>query len=333
MPDRDGDAHSGFEGSSLTAWFARGNSTKLRGRRRQRPGPSMIDPVSWDYAFEVFHKPVLSRAELRALGATRDSLTSAVRGGFLIRARRDHYLLPSADPHLVEAIRVGGRLACVSLLDAVGVFAFDASKTHIHMAIPMSRSRSPRDRFIALTQQNRDGAELHWRPCPNEGTEFAVDIRDALSQALRCQNPVHALASIDNALHLGLVGEADLAPIFADVPKRLHYLRSQVDSSAESGQETVLRRIIADRGLRFETQVSFDGVGRVDFVVERCLVVEADSREAHDGWERHIRDRGRDLMLARQGLMSLRPAYQHTTQQPDLVGQAILSLISRGQSA
>lgn len=294
-----------------------------------RPSLGTIYGVSWTYAFSAYNKLVLSRAELFALGASPLSLTSAVRGGQLIRARRDHYLLPDADRHLVEAVRIGGRLACVSALAAVDVFAGENAKTHVHMNRTMSRSRSPKDRFIPLTKSNRDGVRLHWRPLmADDGTEFMVGIRDALVQVLRCQQPVHALASIDSALHLGFIESGDLTSIFAAAPGRVAHLRTQVDGRAESGQETMLRRIIADAGLQYDVQVLFESIGRVDFVVEGCLVVEADSRMAHDGWEKHVRDRGRDLALARVGYMSLRPAYQHTMANPGLVREAILNLVA-----
>jgi very-short-patch-repair endonuclease len=290
--------------------------------------------MSWVEAFEAFGKPVLSRAELISLGATGLTLTAGVRGGHLVRARRDHYVLPGTSHHLVEATRIGGRLACVSVLDANGIFAFNASKTHVHMVRTMSRSRSPRDRFVALTPFNRHGVQLHWQPLfGDDATEFDVGVLDVLAQSLQCQEPLHALASIDNALHQGFIQEDDLSQLFSNVPARLGYLRGIIDGRAESGQETVLRRIIADTGLSCEPQVEFSGVGRVDFVVAGCLVVEADSREAHDGWEHHIRDRGRDLALGALGYMSLRPAYQHTMNSPNLVRDAIAMLVSSRRRA
>ncbi|HEX4443506.1 MAG TPA: hypothetical protein VHZ81_08020 [Galbitalea sp.] len=269
-----------------------------------------------------------------SLGATTFGLTAAVRGGHLVRARRDHYVLPGTDHHLVEAVRIGGRLACVSALSSMGIFAFDASRTHVHMDHSMSRSRSPKDRFIPLTPFNRHGVQLHWHPLIDDNaTEFSVGIIDALAQSLRCQEPGHALASIDNALHLGRIEEGDLSAIFAKAPERVCHLRELVDGSAESGQETMLRLIIGSTGHSCESQVSFEGIGRVDFVVAGCLVVEADSRTAHDGWEKHVSDRGRDLALARLGYMTLRPAYQHTMQRPELVAGAIAKLVSDRQRA
>ena len=81
-------------------------------------------------------------------------------------------------------------------------------------------------------------------------------------------------------------------------------------------------------GLHCELQVTVPGVGRVDMIVEGILVLEADSRLAHDGWELHVRDRDRDIDLARQGYMSLRPVYNRTMHYPNDVRDAALNLLA-----
>jgi very-short-patch-repair endonuclease len=285
--------------------------------------------MSWQEVFESAGRVVLSRDDLFAFGATRRSLTAATRTGFLIRARRDHYLLPSASTDIVHAIRVGGRLGCVSALAEAGVFAFDTRETHIHMEESMSRARSAQATRTPLSER-KEGIELHWRPMfRNEySSAHSVNLEDALAQSVWCQHPWHALASLDNALFLGLIDGSSLDRIFANLPGRFQYLREQLDGQAESGQETVLRMIIQGAGLRVRTQVRIAGVGRVDMLVEDCLVVEADSRLAHDGWPKHVADRRRDLLLAARGYMSLRPVYAHTMHEPDLVRDAVLSLVA-----
>jgi very-short-patch-repair endonuclease len=289
--------------------------------------------MTWHEVFEAQQRLILSSTELISFGATSHGLTVAVRGRHLIRARRDHYALPGTDQQILAAVRFGGRIGCVSALNAAGIFAYDASDTHIHMDESMSRSRRPRNRLVSLTPRNRDGCDLHWWPLFDEdhGCEYAVGTPDALAQSLRCQKPWHALASLDNALFLGMIEAGDLRQIFASIPSRLHYLMPLVDGRAEAGQETVLRMIVREAGLNYELQVWIPGVGRVDMLVEGCVVVEADSRLAHDGWEKHVEDRRRDLVLASQGYMSLRPAYQHTMHSPGLVRDAIVNLVAARQ--
>jgi hypothetical protein len=182
-----------------------------------------------------------------------------------------------------------------------------------------------------LTEFNRGGIELHWLPelAEQESEAHRVSLIDALLESLYCQHPWHTLASIDNALHQRLITRDDLDAVFHYAPSRLGVLEPLIDERAESGQETVLRMIVRETGLPYELQVSFPDAGRVDILVAGCLVLEADSRAFHDGWEAHVRDRGRDLVFASMGLASLRPAYQHTMHRPALVKRAIEGLVGQ----
>jgi hypothetical protein len=288
--------------------------------------------AGWQEVFEAYGMPVLHRDELVAAGASGRALTAAVESGHLVRLRNGHYCLPGCDPHIQRAVRIGGVLGCTSALASYGVFAYDSSRTHLHLDDSMSRLRAPTRNRLPLTPRNRGGAVLHWSEdlIDRAGAErHRVSVADALSQSLLCQHPWHALASIDNALHLGLVSDDQVHAIFRRAPQRLAYLEPLVDARAEAGQETVLRMLVVGLDLPYDLQVVFDEAGRVDILVAGCLVLEADSREAHEGWEPHVRDRGRDLALAKLGLASLRPAYQHTMKQPDLVRDAIWGLVQQ----
>ncbi len=289
--------------------------------------------MTWDDVFAANGVRVASRALLISQGATGKMLTDAVRTQQLVRARRDHYLLPTDSRDVISAIRVGGRMDCASALRDIGIFAFDSATTHVRLDHQMSRMRSTRSRFIPLTDQNRTNLRLHWWPSRTDPREspYSVDIEDALAASLRCQAGWHALASIDNAIHQRALSTSAAERLFDEAPRRVQHLRSQIDGRAESGQETVLRMIAVTAGLHVELQVAVPDVGRVDMIVEGALVMEADSREAHDGWERHIEDRRRDLILGEHGYMALRPAYQHTMYEPHLVRASMLGLL--GQSS
>jgi len=267
---------------------------------------------------------IATRAELRGLGLTDRRLAAAVASGALLRVRKGIYASPDLDARAVRAVRVGGRLACVSALRLLGVYGFD-DHLHVHLDHSSSRLRSPGGG--ALRRQR--GLVLHWSPliAAETASPYVVDVVDALAQAVRCQPPRHAVASLDSALHQGLLTEVGLSDLFATLPRRLVPLRARVDGRSESGQESVLRCALEDAGLSVEVQVTFRGIGRVDFVVEGCLVIEADSREAHDGWELHVRDRDRDIDLARRGYMSLRPAYNRIMYSTEEVVAAALALV------
>lgn len=286
--------------------------------------------MTWSEYFTRHNRTVFETAELTMAGATWRSLKNAVDNGYLIRARRGHYVLADTDRHILEAVRVGGRLACVSAATDAGVFALDNTFSHIHLDATASRLRTPYDRRERLTLDNREGIELHWDRLlqPGGGSESTVGIVDALVQMFRCQEARFAVASLDNALHQRLIPAGAVDMIFAALPDCRQHLRLLIDPRSEAGQETVLRLIVRAAGLDCEIQVTIDGVGRVDMVVEGCLVVEADSRRFHEGWPAQARDRARDRDLAAQEYMSYRALYRDIMFFPERVITAIRGLLA-----
>ena len=285
--------------------------------------------MSWAEYFRENTVQIAETAALNAAGASWRTLRAAVDAGYLIRVRRGHYALPGTDPHVLEAVRVGGRLACVSAAAYLGVFAFDSTLAHIHVDPTGSRLRAPHNRFQLLTDQNRDGVELHWGALIHRSgaNECRVGLIDALAQIVRCQEPKFALASLDSALHQGLASPMEISEVFAALPRDIQYLRRLVDPRSDAGQESVLRFIVGQAGYAFEIQVSIHGVGRVDMVVEGCIAVEADSRQFHDGWGAHARDRTRDCDLAALGYLTLRVLYRDIMFHPERVLAAIAGLL------
>lgn len=286
--------------------------------------------MGWAEYFRDNGVQIAETATLIAAGATWRTLQGAVEYGHLIRVRRGHYALPRTDAHILEAVRVGGRLGCISAAADVGVFAFDTRFAHVHVEPTDSRLRAPHDRFMPLSIQNRDGVELHWGRLldPPGGTEYRVGLTDALVQIFRCREPRFAVASLDSALHQKLILPDAVPEIFAALPRELLYLRDRVDARSDAGQETVLRFIVMEAGFEFEFQVEIPGIGRIDMIVEGCVAVEADSRQFHDGWDKHARDRTRDCDLAILGYASLRTLYRDIMYHPERVVAAIAGLLA-----
>ncbi len=254
---------------------------------------AMAERIAATYA-PVVH----SRAELLENGSSTRDITRAVRAGALVRLRRDHYAHPDIDPAVAEAVRVGGRVACVTVLQMLGVFVLRASGIHMHLHPHMSRIR-PR---LAPT------TVMHWTSRAGEATaRHIVPLREAVRQSVTCQEPRAVIATLDSLLHLRLVTRAQLEELFAELPRRLHPILRLVDGSAESGPETYMRLILRTLGVRFQTQVPVPGVGRVDFVVEGWLIIECDSKKFHEGWTAQAADRARDIAAARLGYTTIRP--------------------------
>ncbi|UJP09485.1 GxxExxY protein [Microbacterium sp. KUDC0406] len=115
--------------------------------------------------------------------------------------------------------------------------------------------------------------------------------------------------------------------IFRSLPQRFRALMALVDASAESGPETFMRLLLRSLGLPFETQVVLPGVGRVDFVVAGWLIIECDSREFHEGWDRQIADRARDIAAARMGYVTIRPLAADIFDSPSDVRAAVEQVV------
>lgn len=280
-----------------------------------------------DVASAFARAPILTTAQLRSRGVSERDLTRAVRARLLIRVRRGHYSLPGADAALLRAVRIGGRLACVSAADRLGVWVADDPFPHVAMPHGASRLRSPGNRLLPLSDVNRDGCTLHWWPA-DSASEWQVSLVDALAQVVRCQ-PAHlAIASLDSALNAKLL--ASLDPVFARLPRKYAALLKRVDARSMSGIETIVRLWVADAKIPFDIQVSFAGIGDVDLVLDYRVVIEVDGRAHHSGQQ--LRDYARDAALAARGYIVLRFDYAQVMFAPASVMAAIRGALatSRG---
>lgn len=230
---------------------------------------------------------------------------------------------------LHQAVRIGGRLTCVSLLQMLSVFVFANDTLHVHIPRGMSRLRSAADAKRRLEPRARRSPRLHWLPlvCTDELTDSCVGVVDALAHAVLCQPARHAIATLDSALNKGLIQLADIADVFSALPPRFTVLRALVDGRAQSGPETLVRLMARSLGCKVDLQVKFDGVGYVDLVLDGWLVVECDSKEFHASWEQQVKDRNRDLALAALGFVTLRLTAAQIMYRPDEVLAALRGLL------
>lgn len=237
---------------------------------------------------------------------------------------------PSTPDVIVRAARVGGRLTCLSLLVLLGVFVLRTDMLHVHMSRSASRMRSPHSRRARLEPRSRRGVRLHWVPLIDDvgRDSTCVSVVDALAHAVLCQAPRAAIATLDSALHLGYVTSVEIGEVFRALPAKYRALQPLLDGRAESGPETLMRLLLRGLGCRIELQVDFDGVGRVDLVVDGWLVIECDSKEFHQDWEQQMRDRDRDLALAALGFVTLRVTASQIVYRQDEVMEAIKGLLA-----
>lgn len=271
-------------------------------------------------AQQTLGQVVFRSAELREQGLTRGQVERAIRTGQLVRIRRGVFVVAGADPDYVRAARLGGRLACVSLLHKLGVFVLDHSRLHLHL--PENAARLP-------TRGERDQAHWHDLTRPVLGSH-AVSLRDAIQQAIRCQTPRAAVATMDSLLHRRVVDLAALHDICAELPRRFQVLLELVDGRSESGPETLLRLILRTIDCATEIQVEIRGVGRVDFVIDGWLIIECDSQEHHSDWDQQCRDRARDLEAAAQGYTTVRVTANDVFHRRDQLRNQLARVIAHG---
>jgi very-short-patch-repair endonuclease len=261
-------------------------------------------------ALDAVAEPVATRLQLLRAGATPVELATAVHAGRLVRVRRGYYCRPVAATPLVQAVRIGGRLGCISAARSMGIWSVVPESPHVAMRHQASRLRSPADRFTALTSDNRDGCLLHWWPQkPGSGSVHTVGVLDALGHIVQCQPRESAVSSLDSALYLRLVTASQLDRMFAELPRKYRALRCLVDGRCMSGIESLVRILLLDAGIPFELQVAFRGVGTVDFLVAGCVVVETDGRLGHDDPLSKARDYRRDAAVVRLGFSVVRLNY------------------------
>jgi very-short-patch-repair endonuclease len=199
-------------------------------------------------------------------------------------------------------------------------------QTHVHIERGASRLRSD----ASCAAGKATSARLHWWPLvsPPDPYSPVVDIVDALAHAIRCQPPRYAIATLDSALNKLLITRDQLDEVFRAVPRKYGALRGLIDGRAESGPETLVRLIARSLGCVVYLQVQFDGIGRVDIVLDGWLVVECDSREFHADWAAQVSDRRRDVALAARGYVTVRFTAGQIMWQPELVQAALRGLLA-----
>ncbi|WP_235008321.1 hypothetical protein [Microbacterium timonense] len=259
----------------------------------------------------------LGLAALRRAGMTRAGIARSVASGTLIRARNGRYVVGGTHPDLEFVARLGGRLDCVSLLRHLGVFVLDGSSMHMQVDTGASRLPTP-----------PSGVVRHWRVSRARRDALVADLTEALAQAVRCQGPREAVATLDSAWHLGLIDDEGLALVFERLPERYRVLRFLLDRRSESGSESLMRLVLRTLDCHVDVQVKIPGVGRVDFVVDGWLIIECDSERFHSTWEAQKRDRRRDLAAAARGYGTIRILAEDIFYHRDEVRAALQSTLA-----
>ncbi|HEY4152004.1 MAG TPA: DUF559 domain-containing protein [Pseudolysinimonas sp.] len=263
--------------------------------------------------------------ELTADGFSRAALTRDLQGGRIVRVRQGWYAAATTPAVLLHAARVGGRLSCVSALDATGIWAATDGKLHVAADPNSCRLRSPHD--SRRRRSPRDALVVHWRAHPGR-SRLIVDPFRALEDACLCCSAEMLTASADSLLHQHPELRADYRLLMKRVPATHLAAFQRADGVCESGTETIFW--LRMRHPTPRRQVVIRGVGRVDFVFGERLVVEVDGAEFHADVDHFESDRRRDARLSALGYRVLRFSYQQVMFDWRSVESAVRAAIARG---
>ena len=237
---------------------------------------------------------IASRKELLQFGFSRREIKQAEADGGLIRVDRCRYAQPAVHPGLLAAAKADATLTCLSALAYHGVWTMPTAELHLRRGSYGSRRRDlPPGARLCTT---RTGATL----TPVDSVE------DALCAVIRHHDVEDSVAALDSLLHLRRYTRAELHLILGPTGVKGQQLLGRADGRAESILESVVRLRLRAAGFRPATQVTIDGVGRVDFLLHRRLIIEADGAEHHNTVDAFRQDRRRDRRAVARGYVVMR---------------------------
>lgn len=253
---------------------------------------------------------------LREYGLSRRMLATAARDGSIIHVRNGVFALPTAPHGVITAAQHGGALTCSGALRAHGVWTLDEDA----------------DPHVWLGAHGRS----HHVDCACTGHYFegrtlfgVAPLEDALVHVYLCRGDEAFFASLESALRLRLVGAAGRARIRSRLPAKAHWLVDLARTDADSGLESLLRLRLHLLGILLECQVEIPSVGRVDFVIDGLLILEADGAGNHEDAAHRHRDLMRDAEASRRGFETLRFDYAMIVHDWPIVAEAIVAAVAR----
>ncbi|GAC66386.1 type IV toxin-antitoxin system AbiEi family antitoxin domain-containing protein [Gordonia soli] len=240
------------------------------------------------------HSGVVTRTELLGSGETDSSIRRAIRNGDLQRVRPGWFATPSADPAVVEAVRRGGCLSCVSALRSHGLWV-PPGYDSVHVR-------------TSRYAMERGSTTCHAPGRPRPVTTAVDTIPLALACAARCMSAEDWIVVCDSALGRQNWSTDELRHRMGTVSASMDALLRKCDGRSQSGTETLARVRFRAAGFRVEVQPAIPGVGWVDLKIGR-LLFECDSKPHHTSLENYRNDRRRDRCALVDGWMTMRVTY------------------------
>lgn len=261
----------------------------------------------------VFHV-----SELENLGMSRSLLHDHVESGTLLRLRRGWYAHPQAPADIVLAMRQGARLTCVS------------AARHHGLWTPLNRSLHVFAAHARTHELSSSSVILHPRPhlrkWPDNNPIAPLDL--TLLHTGLCLPVPDAAILFESALNLGKMTLEDARAIVDELPHHRRVPLSRIGSAAQSGTETKVRWFLESRQVHVQAQPMIEGVGHVDLLVGKSLVIECDSAKYHTDPAQYHEDHRRDMELIKLGYLPIRLTWEDVCLRWETTQERLTGLIA-----
>lgn len=242
----------------------------------------------------MFPHGVISLAQLQHNGVHQQELEEMLAQGRLRRITRGWYATPLALPDAVRAVSLRARLGCLSGCKAHGLWVPEFNGIHlmVNPGIPVVT-----------------GPGIHCHRLKTACSDAVAPVLDCVAHAIHRHDAESGLIVLESAINKGLVPQSEATMLVAHAPKRKQRTLGFLDASSQSGSETRVRLFLQRRNVPVATQAQIPGVGRVDLLVGKSLIIECDSRAHHSSPRDLEEDHRRDLAALALGYRTIRLSY------------------------
>jgi len=259
---------------------------------------------------------VARRSELIENSTDRRALTEGLRTEDLRDLGGGWVAKSDADPAVVAARRFNATITCVSAAPFYNLQQLTVPE-RVHVAVPRARGARPHP----LRRQMTVHRESDWSPSPNPLLPLAP-LKEVLRRVLRCRPEAESVVMVGSALNRRMV-TAEAITFEGPGSLRARAALERFDGRSRSAIETLARLALRDAGYQVEAGVPIPGVGEVDLLVARRVVVECDGFAYHSGRHEYRQDRRRDRALVALGCIPLRFTWEDVMNDPHSVVPAV----------
>lgn len=234
-------------------------------------------------------------ADLLERGLSRHRIDRLVDADRLKRIRQGWYSDDSARPEVVQAVKRGGALTCLSACELYGLWVPEAHGLHVAVTSPVPG--------------NQQGAKVYFHPIRTAPSKAVLPLEIAIEHVIRYHDRESALVVMESALQAEYFTFSSAKEFLNTCGHKGRRVAKHLSGLDQSGSETRVRLFVRSKRIAIRSQVFIPNVGRVDLVVGKSLIIECDSRAHHSKGDGYESDRRRDLRARELGYQVIRLSY------------------------